>query len=116
MDRPSRSTANKDPTAILRAHTQQCQTTAQKKADEAKEVTIAHLVQEQAAKEHKQRIAAIAALEDELRQDDITYTASSNTNRPARSAKKKTDVDTSGAVLEKGKLDQMASIPECRLI
>ena len=65
MDRPSRSTANKDPTAILRAHTQQCQTTAQKKADEAKEVTIAHQVQEQAAKEHEQSIGNITPMAQE---------------------------------------------------
>ena len=109
MDRPSHSTANRNPAAILRAHVQQRQSTAQKKADKATEMTIAHQVQEQAAKEHAEKIAAIATLEDELRQDDVGYVASTNLNHPARMAKK-IDGNASTAVREKGKLDQKTSI------
>lgn len=90
MERPSRAKANRDPTAILRAHTQQCRTSAQKKADNAIEAIATAEKQQQVAKEHQEKIKAIAAMEDQLCKDDIKYVASMKWS--ASSTKKTTNL------------------------
>lgn len=81
MARPARKNANRDPTAVLRANTQKRRTAAQKNTDEVREATAAADAQDQVAMELREKIRAIAAMEDQLCHEDDTY-------RTARSMKK----------------------------
>ncbi|KAG9310997.1 hypothetical protein JVU11DRAFT_8880 [Chiua virens] len=71
---------NVDPTAIIQANTQKCCTTAQKNADEAHEVVAAAKVQDQVAKERREKVLAIVAMEDQPQDEDDTYLSCTRTS------------------------------------
>ncbi|KAF9233161.1 hypothetical protein BU15DRAFT_80409 [Melanogaster broomeanus] len=80
MNRPFRSTANKNPAQIIIDNTQKRRTSEQKRADDAEEAANAKDLRKQAELEYQAKIAEIASMEDSLRKEDINYTAQAKLN------------------------------------
>ncbi|KAF8833043.1 hypothetical protein BDN67DRAFT_1018019 [Paxillus ammoniavirescens] len=64
MNRPFRSTANKNPAQIIIDNTQKRHTSKQKRADEATEAANAKDLRKRAELEYQAKIAEIASMED----------------------------------------------------
>ncbi|KIJ10856.1 hypothetical protein PAXINDRAFT_16190 [Paxillus involutus ATCC 200175] len=80
MNRPVRSTANKNPAQIIIDNTQKRRTSEQKRADDATEAAKAKDLQKQAELEYQAKIAKITSMEDSLHKEDVNYTAQAKLN------------------------------------